>query len=153
MKWMYLYSLVVVFWSENAVVTSGVAGVRAIYLMESPSFIKPVCYSLCNCLQSVTQTSQLSIQPDSIWRKGNNKAKTLCNSSNVFNLYKHTSFSFGDFIYLWYNVQTLWVICLPINLHYKKVLWFHRALTPEASVFCNVALSHGNALWNQQTFL
>lgn len=54
---MNLYSWMVLWGFENAVVTSGIARVRAIYLMEEPSFIKPVCYSLCNRLQNVKQTS------------------------------------------------------------------------------------------------
>lgn len=38
---------------KNAVVTTRIAGVRTVYLMEKPSFVKPVCYGFCNGLQDV----------------------------------------------------------------------------------------------------
>lgn len=47
---MNLYSSWVVLWSKNTVVTTGVTRIRTINLMKGSSFIKPVCYSLCNCL-------------------------------------------------------------------------------------------------------
>lgn len=47
----------VVLWFENAVVTTWIARVRTIYLMEKPSFIKPVCYSLCYGLQTKSHTN------------------------------------------------------------------------------------------------
>lgn len=46
---MNLYSRVVLL--KNAVVTTRIAGVRTVYLMEKPSFIKPICYSFRNGLQ------------------------------------------------------------------------------------------------------
>jgi hypothetical protein len=53
---MNLYSWVV-FWFKSTVRTSRIARVRTIYLMEKPSFEKPVCYSLCNGLQYKSENS------------------------------------------------------------------------------------------------